>query len=56
MIESALRGWERGNGHGGRNLTRHSTGARVSGSLIVELALSALSTRPVNSALDASSL
>ena len=30
-------------------LTAHSTGARVSGSLIVELALSALSTRSVNS-------
>ena len=32
-----------------RGLTRHSTGARVSGSLIVELAVAVLNARPVNS-------
>jgi hypothetical protein len=34
-----------------RGLTHHSTGARVSGFLIVELAVAVLSARPVNSSV-----
>jgi hypothetical protein len=40
---------ERQSGHGGRNLTTHWTGARVSRSFIVELAIAGLNARPVNS-------
>jgi hypothetical protein len=49
MRESDVRDRERRTGHAQRNLTRHSTGARVSGSLIVELAVAGLNARPVNS-------
>ena len=40
---------ERQSGHGGRNLTTHWTGARVSSLLIVELCVAVLGARPVNS-------
>jgi hypothetical protein len=49
MIGSKLPGRARQNGRVRRNLTTHSTGARVSISLIVELAVAVLSARPVNS-------
>jgi hypothetical protein len=37
MIESGMKDQERKNGHGARNLTTHSTGARVSLAFIVKL-------------------
>jgi hypothetical protein len=49
MIESNVAGWERQNGYDGRNLTTHSTGARVSLPVIVDLAIAGLNARPVNS-------
>ena len=49
MIESAVKAQATKRGHGGRNLTTHSTGARVSISLIVKLAVAGLCARPVNS-------
>jgi hypothetical protein len=49
MIESRLKDRERRNGRVARNLTGHSTGARVSRSLIVELSIPALCARPLNS-------
>jgi hypothetical protein len=52
MVKSTVQSQERQRGHVGQNLTRHSTGARVSRSLIVELAIAGLNPRPVNSALD----
>ena len=49
MIESKATGRETKNGNVGRNLTTHSTGARVSWSFIVDLCVPALNARPVNS-------
>src|SRR3982751_2440903 len=49
MIESAMKAQARQNGGVVRNLTTHSTGARVSELLIVELAVAVLCARPVNS-------
>ena len=49
MQESMVNAQGRQNGDGGRNLTTHSTGARVSRSVIVESSLAGLSSRPVNS-------
>jgi hypothetical protein len=51
MIESTSEAQETKSGKVARNLTGHSTGARVSRSLIVELSLAVLNARPVNSAL-----
>jgi hypothetical protein len=49
MIESTSEAQETKSGKVARNLTTHSTGARVSRSLIVELSLAVLNARPVNS-------
>ena len=49
MIKLTVRGEAWQNANVGRNLTTHSTGARVSNPLIVELAVAALCARPVNS-------
>jgi hypothetical protein len=49
MIESALKANETRNGHGGRNLTTHSTEARVSQSVIEKLSVAVLNARSVNS-------
>jgi hypothetical protein len=49
MIESTLKAEESQNGYGARNLTTHSTGARISLDFIVNLPVMALNARPVNS-------
>jgi hypothetical protein len=49
MIQSTTKAHGTKNGYDGRNLTTHSTGARVSRSFIVELAVAGLCARPVNS-------
>jgi hypothetical protein len=49
VIQFTAKAQETKNGDGGRNLTTHWTGARVSRSFIVELAVAALCARPVNS-------
>jgi hypothetical protein len=49
MKQTTMQVQERQNGYVGRNLTRHSTGARVSRSLIVESDVAVLSSRPLNS-------
>jgi hypothetical protein len=49
MIQSAAKAQARRSGRVARNLTTHSTGARVSKFLIVELAAARLNARPVNS-------
>jgi hypothetical protein len=49
MLESTARCWARQNSNDARNLTTHWTGARVSISLIVNLAVVQLNVRPVNS-------
>ena len=49
MIESKVRDDEWQSGYDGRNLTTHSTGARVSNPFIVKLCIPALCARPVNS-------
>ena len=49
MVESTMQGVERQNGNVARNLTTHSTGARVSLSFIENLNYFGGSSRPVNS-------
>jgi len=49
MIQLAVKAQAIKSGYGGRNLTTHSTGARVSMSFIENLCVSALIARPVNS-------
>ena len=49
MIESTLRGRERRNGHGGRNLTSHSTRAQIARLSCARLCCYGVSLRRVNS-------
>src|SRR5215213_6651889 len=49
MIKSTARGQARQDGRIARNLTTHSTGARISRSFIEKLPVPALHARPVNS-------
>jgi hypothetical protein len=51
MIESKVRGRARQDGNVARNLTTHSTGARVNLAFIVNLSVPALNARPVNSSV-----
>jgi hypothetical protein len=49
MIKSTLKAQEAQSGYDVRNLTSHSTGARVSVPFIENLSLAQLNARPVNS-------